>query len=107
MRKATAILAVLGTAMLQVPVRADESAPPLELGVLIKEALAANPSLVVLQQRADAARGRVPQAGALADPRLKMDLSNAPLSDFDFASTPMSGRQVALAQRFPYWGKSS
>lgn len=82
-----------------------EDATALELDGLIAEALEENPSLAVLGARLDAARERVPQAGALMDPMLKLDMSNVPLSDFDFESSPMSGRQLMFTQRFPWWGK--
>ncbi|HIG18572.1 MAG TPA: TolC family protein [Candidatus Handelsmanbacteria bacterium] len=72
---------------------------------LIDEALANNPTLAALRSRAQAAQERVPQAGALMDPMLRLELSNVPLSDFDFDSTPMTGKQLTLSQRFPWWGK--
>ena len=78
---------------------------PLDLRALIDEAMAQNPSLDVLRNRMDAQRARIPQAGALMDPMLKFELSNVPLSDFDFASTPMSGKQLMLSQKLPYPGK--
>lgn len=78
---------------------------PLDLRALIDEAVATNPSLDVLRNRMDSQRARIPQAGALVDPMLKFELSNVPLSDFDFASTPMSGKQLMLSQKLPYPGK--
>ncbi len=77
----------------------------LSLEPLIEEALANNPSLSALEARWKADEARVPQAGALMDPMFKFELSNVPLSDFDFGSTPMSGKQLMLSQQFPYWGK--
>jgi len=35
------------------------------------------------------------------DPMLKFELSNVPLSKFDFDSTPMSGKQLMLSQKLP------
>ena len=72
---------------------------------LIEEALAKNPDLEVLRQNWAIEHARVPQAGALDDPMVRLDLSNVPLSEFDFGSTPMSGRQVGISQRLPWWGK--
>lgn len=80
-------------------------AAALDLNQLVHEALANNPSLAVLEARIDAMHERVPQAGALMDPVLRFELSNVPLSDFDFDSTPMTGKQLMLSQRFPWWGK--
>lgn len=77
----------------------------LELHELIDEALAQNPSLDVLRNRMNAQQARIPQVGALMDPMLKFELSNVPLSDFDFDSTPMSGKQLMLSQKLPYPGK--
>ena len=77
----------------------------LNLQDLIEEALANNPGLAVLHHRLEAAEARIPQAGALMDPMFKFELSNVPLSDFDFDSTPMSGKQLMLSQKLPYWGK--
>ena len=77
----------------------------LELPALIEEALAQNPSLSVLRHRWAAEEARIPQAGALMDPMFKFELSNVPLSDFDFDSSPMSGKQLMLSQKLPYWGK--
>lgn len=80
-------------------------ATALELEDLIEEALANNPSLAALRHRLAAAEARIPQAGALTDPMFKFELSNVPLSDFDFDSTPMSGKQFVVWQKLPYWGK--
>ena len=77
----------------------------LELDLLIDEALANNPSLSALEARWKADEARIPQAGALMDPMVKFELSNVPLSDFDFDSTPMSGKQLMVSQQLPYWGK--
>lgn len=77
----------------------------LDLDSLIAEAHANNPSISALRSRVEAARERIPQAGALMDPMLRFELSNVPLSDLDFVSTPMTGKQLMLSQRFPWWGK--
>lgn len=77
----------------------------LDLQSLIEEALANNPGLQALRHRWEAEEARIPQAGALADPMVKFELSNVPLSDFDFDSTPMSGKQLMLSQKLPYPGK--
>ena len=84
------------------PARAQDE---LELPALIEEALANNPGLSVLRHRWAAEEARIPQAGALRDPMFKFELSNVPLSDFDFDSSPMSGKQLMLSQKLPYWGK--
>lgn len=78
---------------------------PLVLDELIDAALENNPDLEVLRQRWFAEQASAPQAGALADPMLRFDLINVPLSDLDFDSAPMSGRQIMLSQKLPWWGK--
>ena len=92
-----------GVSLLGSRLQADTN--ELKLEALISEALERNPQLRVLQQRLAAERSRVPQAGALKDPTLKVDFSNVPLNELDFASTPMSGIQFSLTQQLPYWGK--
>lgn len=84
---------------------ADADAGDTRLSALIREALEHNPDLAVLQQRLAAERNRIPQAGALRDPMFKVDFSNVPLNEMDFSSSPMSGIQLMLSQRLPYWGK--
>ena len=77
----------------------------LDLEGLIEEALANNPELNLLRLRWSAEAARIPGAGALQDPMFKVELSNVPLSEFDFDSTPMSGKQLTISQKLPYWGK--
>ena len=77
----------------------------LELQGLIEEALVNNPGLSLLRHRWAAEEAWIPRAGALHDPMFKFELSNVPLSDFDLDSTPMSGVQLMLSQKLPYWGK--
>ena len=109
-RRASAMTRVLriacGVAVL-VSASAAFGAEPGTLNVesLIEEALANNPGLDVLRHRLAATEALIPQAGALRDPMFRLNLDNVPLSDFDFDSTPMSGKQFVLTQRLPYWGK--
>ena len=99
-----AIRAMIGLCFLGIsilPVRADE----LDLGVLIQEALKNNPNLSVLRARLTAFEAKVPQAGALEDPSFRFEVSNVPLSDFNLSSTPMSGNQFVISQKFSLPGK--
>ena len=82
-------------------------AQELDLRGLIDEALANNPELSVLKHRWEAFETRVPQAGALADPMFRFDVSNLPLSSFDYNSTPMSGNQLMFSQMVPFPGTLS
>jgi len=47
---------------------------------------------------------RLSPAGALEDPRFSYEAVNIPVGDFDFNSTPMSGNQLGLKQKFPFPG---
>ena len=97
------LLAVVCAARLATPPAAAQA--EMDLESLIEEALANNPALNLLHLRWSAAAARIPQAGALQDPLFKVELSNVPLNRFDFDSTPMSGKQLMIRQKLPYWGK--
>ena len=96
---------VLGLSLLSVRVDAVPTgdANP-DLQSLIAEALAHHPSLQAAQLQAEALQHRVRPAGALPDPMVRLDLNNVPTSDWDFSSTPMSGRQLGISQRLPWPG---
>ncbi len=96
------ILILVGVWLAHLPRVAGASAPALE--GLIDSALAKNPGLKVLAHRLAAFEARVPQAGALEDPLLGLDLRNVPISRLDFNSTPMSGKQLMVSQRIPLPG---
>ena len=96
---------IISAAALALAASAGAEPPELDLERLLEEALAANPGIRALGHRAVAAEARVPAAGALRDPSLRLDLSNVPFSPFDLDGSPMSGRQVTLSQKFPYPGK--
>ena len=74
---------------------------------LIDEAMANNPRLqsFYLASRADSFN--IPQSGALPDPMLSLNLLNLPVDNFSFDQEPMTGKQVALKQQFPFPGKLS
>ena len=70
-------------------------------------ALSNNRSLAALQAAWRAAEARVAQAGALPDPVVSFNLLNLPRSEFAFDLEPMTGKQIGLAQLFPFPGKLS
>ena len=72
---------------------------------LINEALENNPRLqsFYLASRADSFN--IPQSGALPDPMLSLNLLNLPVDNFTFDQEPMTGKQIALKQQFPFPGK--
>ena len=96
---------IIAAAALALAASASADPPELDLERLIEEALAANPGLKALEHRTAAAEARVPAAGALQDPSLRLELSNVPFSPLDLDGSPMSGRQVTLSQKLPYPGK--
>jgi outer membrane protein TolC len=53
---------------------------------------------------ADAARYRIDSSGTFEDPRFAYEASNIPTGDFNFGSTPLSGHQFGLRQKFPVPG---
>ncbi|MCH7709727.1 MAG: TolC family protein [Myxococcales bacterium] len=111
---ATAALILAATATAQDESRAAdvatvedvaESIPdPLTLAWCVERAQARNPSIEIEKAGLDAARHRITPAGALDDPRLSYEASNVPIGDLDFDSTPMSGHQFGLRQKFPFPG---
>ena len=77
---------------------------PLPLNWCLERAQQTNPSIAVDEAAAAAAAHRVSPAGALEDPRFSYEATNIPVGDFDFNSTPMSGNQLRLMQKFPFPG---
>jgi cobalt-zinc-cadmium efflux system outer membrane protein len=77
---------------------------PLPLSWCLERAQQSNPSIAVDEAAVAAAAHRVSPAGALEDPRFSYEAVNIPVGDFDFNSTPMSGNQLRLSQKFPFPG---
>ncbi|HED10106.1 MAG TPA: TolC family protein, partial [Caldithrix abyssi] len=50
---------------------------------------------------------RVPQAGSLPDPMVSLNVLNLPVDNFVFDQEPMTGKQLAVKQTFPFPGKLS
>jgi outer membrane protein TolC len=75
------------------------------LSDLIQELLQNNPNLESGYQNWQASKARVPQAGALPDPILGVNLQNVPTNSFRFDQEPMTGKQFFLVQKFPFPGK--
>lgn len=86
------------------PAEGAELPSPLDLGWALERAARANPSIAADAAARDAARERIPGAGALDDPRISYEASNIPTGDFDFQSTPLSGHQLGLRQKLPFPG---
>lgn len=77
----------------------------LNLPALIEEALQNNPGIQASYQAWKAAEAKIPQAGALPDPTLSFNLLNLPVETFVFDQEAMTGKQIAIAQMFPFPGK--
>jgi outer membrane protein TolC len=77
------------------------------LDQLIKVALEKNPQLQSFYSATLADSTRIPQSGALPDPVLSFNLLNLPTNSFAFDQEPMTGKQIALRQMFPFPGKLS
>ena len=75
------------------------------LNDLIQEGVRKNPDLNSAEKAWQSELAKVPQAGALPDPQLSFNLMNLPVNSFDFNQEPMTGKQVALVQMFPFPGK--
>lgn len=97
--------AVLLTALIAPgPAYADEI---MELGELLSEAEANNPSLMAMKDRYEAARERVPQAGTWDDPMLTLGFMNVEVDNFAFDRIPMTAKVVGLSQKIPFFGKTA
>jgi cobalt-zinc-cadmium efflux system outer membrane protein len=77
------------------------------LSDIIQEALENNPWLEAAGQKVLSAERAIPQAGALPDPKLTFGLMNLPVNSFAFDQEPMTGKQIAVMQMFPFPGKLS
>ncbi|HEU4583120.1 MAG TPA: TolC family protein [Polyangiaceae bacterium] len=90
----------------EVPPRAAANAPAfagevLERSAFVRAVLARNPTLEAARQGVVAARARLEQAGAFADPMLELGI--APLSIASRAAP--FGLEAALSQKVPWFGK--
>lgn len=75
---------------------------PLSLDVLVAAALARNPEVKAAEARLAAAKAKIPQAGALADPRVGVAFDDVPVRTAD----PTEGdRQGFVMQDLPFPGK--
>jgi outer membrane protein TolC len=76
-----------------------------QLAALVAEALANNPEIAAARDELDAARQRVPAAGALDDPMMELGVVNAPLESLSLRREDMTMTMLGLAQRLPFPGK--
>jgi outer membrane protein TolC len=93
----------LGLALHSACLLADE--PELSLQQSVEQALAGNPGIAEIKARAEALAAIPPQAGALPDPMLNLDLLNVPTRSFDLRKEDMTMLDVGLSQTIPFPGK--
>lgn len=91
--------------MLLAPTSESSRAGELLLDSLVAEALRANPDLAAARLRYRAFEAKVPQAGSLPDPMLKVTISNLPTDTWELDRTPMSGIEFMITQTIPFPGK--
>jgi cobalt-zinc-cadmium efflux system outer membrane protein len=90
-------------AVAAVPARAEGPARP--VGHYVDAALSGYPSLESVRQRIEIKRNEAVRAGALADPKLWIALSNVPVGSWSLRKEDMTGKEIGLSQMFPYPGK--
>ncbi len=76
-----------------------------QLAALVAEALANNPEIAAARDQLDAARQRVPAAGALEDPMMELGVVNAPIESLSLRREDMTMKMLGLGQRLPFPGK--
>jgi cobalt-zinc-cadmium efflux system outer membrane protein len=79
----------------------------LVLNDLINTAIEQNPQLKSMRSAFLADSAKITQEGALPDPVLSLGLMNLPVNSFAFDQEPMTGKQIAINQLFPFPGKLS
>ncbi len=72
---------------------------------LVEKAVEQNPQLQSYYSATLADSAKIPQSGAFPDPILSLNILNLPTNSFAFDQEPMTGKQVALKQMFPFPGK--
>ncbi|HUT55265.1 MAG TPA: TolC family protein [bacterium] len=77
----------------------------LSLPALIEQALRNNPGVAASSSSVDAAKAKVPQAGALPDPMLMLGVMSVPVDTFKLNQEPMTQIAVGVSQTIPYPGK--
>ncbi len=107
-RSAVYMTTIVGGALalsvaLTLPARGQDPPDTLRLAEAVSVARDANPMLAAARLKADAARFRPSQAGALPDPQLTLGVMNRPLSGFGTAE-PMTMNTIGLSQRIPWPG---
>ena len=104
-------VAVAGALLCLLPVSApaqaplEETAAPLSLDVLVRDALELNPGVQAAARRVSALRRRVPQAQSLPDPVLSVGWMGDSKPFGVMRDDPSSYRALSAVQEIPYPGK--
>ncbi len=84
---------------------ADDVPAPIKLSDLLVEAEKANPMLAAKRSAYEAAKERIPQAGAFDNPMLGLGVQSVPVDTFAFNRDGMTGKMLELSQAVPFFGK--
>jgi outer membrane protein TolC len=82
--------------------RAEEPVEPVHR--YIDAAFAGNPSLDGMRERIRMKENAAIKAGALDDPKLRVGITNVPVTSWDFRQEDMTGKEIGLSQMFPWPG---
>jgi cobalt-zinc-cadmium efflux system outer membrane protein len=104
MYKKTWIIVIIGAMIFISSSLYGQNSGFLSLEELIHEALQNNPEIIAFQQNLQAARAEISPMGTLPDPMIKVGAINLPVNTFKFDQEPMTGKQIMLTQRFPFFG---
>ena len=105
MSSKTKLLLVAAVFALSTGKAAAATPSPLTVEAAVEQALAANAGLAAAQAQARADTHRPPQAGALPDPVLSLNVLNMPVDTFDLTREPMTQIQIGISQGVPFPGK--
>lgn len=84
-------------------IKADQE----QLNKLIEQAIENYPQLKASRLSEDESYHQSRSAGALPDPMISVGVLNLPVSSLSLSETPMSGVQIGISQRLPWFGKLS
>ncbi len=83
---------------------AQSEKPPINLDLIIEEALQNNPEILAVKKKWEAFKEKVPQAQALPDPMLGFGIISLP-TNFSFRDEDMTMKEISISQMFPLFGK--
>lgn len=83
---------------------AQSEKPPINLDLIIEEALQNNPEILAVKKKWEAFKEKVPQVQALPDPMLGFGIISLP-TNFSFRDEDMTMKEISISQMFPLFGK--